>query len=133
MDEDSEVIKKKNSGCMIQLLIILLLIIVLFIGGKILYKRLNEKVVDKQSNDEYTIELVAIDNIKWPFGNCKGRLVLKNKDNKVICRQKIEVNNDGTTIDKSNWKVEWKSDRVVVTIKGYDDSEEKIYTLFFSE
>lgn len=43
---------------------------------------------------------------------------------------KIEVNNDGTTIDKSNWKVEWKADRVVVTIKGYDDSEEKIYTLF---
>ena len=124
MDEDSEVIKKKNSGCLIQLLIILLLIIVLFIGGKILYK---------QSNDGYTIELVAIDNIKWPFGSCKGRLVLKNKDNKVICRQKIEVNNDGTTIDKSNWKVEWKSDRVVVTIKGYDDSEEKIYTLFFSE
>lgn len=133
MDEDSEVIKKKNSGCMIQLLIILLLIIVLFIGGKILCKRLNEKVVDKQSNNGYTIELVAIDTIKWPFGNCKGRLVLKNKDNKVICRQKIEVNNDGTTIDKSNWKVEWKSDRVVVTIKGYDDSEEKIYTLFFSE
>ena len=93
-------------------------------------KRLNEKVVDKQSNDGYTIELVAIDNIKWPFGSCKGRLVLKNKDNKVICRQKIEVNNDGTTIDKSNWKVEWKADRVVVTIKGYDDSEEKIYTLF---
>ncbi len=55
---------------------------------------------------------------------------MKNKDNKVICRQKIEVNNDGTTIDKSNWKVEWKTDRVVVTIKGYDDSEEKIYTLF---
>lgn len=133
MDEESEVIKKKNSGCLIQLLILLFLIIVLFIGGKILYKRLNEKVVDKQSNDGYTIELVAIDNIKWPFGNCKGRLVLKNKDNKVICRQKIEVNNDGTTIDKSNWKVEWKTDRVVVTIKGYDDSEEKIYTLFFSE
>lgn len=133
MDEESEVIKKKNSGCLIQLLILLLLIIVLFIGGKILYKRLNEKVVDKQSNDGYTIELVAIDNIKWTFGNCKGRLVLKNKDNKVICRQKIEVNNDGTTIDKSNWKVEWKTDRVVVTIKGYDDSEEKIYTLFFSE
>ncbi len=87
MDEESEVIKKKNSGCLIQLLILLLLIIVLFIGGKILYKRLNEKVVDKQSND-------------------------------------------GTTIDKSNWKVEWKTDRVVVTIKGYDDSEEKIYTLF---
>ena len=58
---------------------------------------------------------------------------MKNKDNKVICRQKIEVNNDGTTIDKSNWKVEWKTDRVVVTIKGYDDSEEKIYTLFFRE
>lgn len=56
MDEDSEVIKKKNSGCMIQLLILLLLIIILFIGGKILYKRLNEKVVDKQSNDGYTIE-----------------------------------------------------------------------------
>lgn len=133
MDEDLEVIKKKNSGCLIQLLILLLLIIILFIGGKILYKRLNEKVVDKQSNNGYTIELVAIDNIKWPFGSCKGLLVLKNKDNKVICRQKIEVNNDGTTIDKSNWKVEWKSDRVVVTIKGYDDSEEKIYTLFFSE
>lgn len=133
MDEESEVIKKENSGCLIQLLILLLLIIVLFIGGKILYKRLNEKVVDKQSNNGYTIELVAIDNIKWPFGSCKGRLVLKNKDNKVICRQKIEVNNDGTTIDKSNWKVEWKADRVVVTIKGYDDSEEKIYNLFFSE
>ena len=58
---------------------------------------------------------------------------MKNKDNKVIYRQKIEVNNDGTTIDKSNWKVEWKTDRVVVTIKGYDNSEEKIYTLFFSE
>lgn len=43
---------------------------------------------------------------------------------------KIEVNNDGTTIDKSNWKVEWKTDRVVVTIKGYDDSEEKYIPYF---
>ena len=63
----------------------------------------------------------------------KNKIKTQNKDNIEICSQKIEGINDGTTIDKSNWKVVWITDRVVVTIKGYDDSEEKIYTLFFSE
>lgn len=128
MDEmlDETIAKRK----LIQIIFIIVLAIAFLIG---LHFVLNKKqVVDSSSKGDYIIELVSIGSPSWPFGGHKGEISLTQRNNrKVICKTTIYVNNDGTPMDEYNWNVQWDDNRAVVSIRGWEEPEEKIYNLYF--
>ncbi|MDO5150031.1 MAG: hypothetical protein Q4D76_11625 [Oscillospiraceae bacterium] len=53
----------------------------------------------------------------------------KNKIKK--CSINFELQNDGKGMDENNWKVEWKTDKVIVTITGEEQTDE-IFFLYYN-
>ena len=90
-------------------------------------------VIDIQRNNNYTVELLATDSLSFPlpFGGRDGKVVLKNSEGKEICSVDIFVQNDGGSIHKSDWKVEWKKECVLARVQGLENSKVKIYYLYY--
>lgn len=129
MDNDIEEVMAKR--VIFQILFIIILIVVFIIVGKIIFKNKDEQIIDVKTSGDYSIELIGIGDPPWPFGDHSGRIVLKGRGGKVICKEDISVNNDGAKMDKNNWTVTWEADRVVVTICGYDAPKARKYYLYF--
>ena len=79
-------------------------------------------VIDIQRNNNYTVELLATDSLSFPlpFGGRDGKVVLKNSEGKEICSVDIFVQNDGGSIHKSDWKVEWKKEHLKSSVLVYN-------------
>ena len=85
--------------------------------------------VDSKSNSGVVVELEALGSPDWPFGSQDGRVWLKLGSFK-ICSEDFMLSNDGKNMDESNWRVEWKDDRVLITIVGEEQVDEHI-TLYY--
>lgn len=68
----------------------------------------------------------------WPFGPQNGRVVLK-ENKKTISTIDFLLSNDGKNMDYSNWKVDWKNDKVIVTIIGEEQKKETYYLYYNGE
>ncbi len=118
----------------IKIIIVIVSIIVLcpilVISGIKIYDCI-PKTVDSKEFESYTVELQALESPVWPFGPQEGRFVLK-KDSKTISKTEFTLRNDGKYMDSSNWKVEWNDDKVIVTIIGEEQANEK-YICYYNE
>lgn len=121
-----------------QCIILLAVISVIIIAGILYFKSDTFKskcstVIDIQRNNNYTVELLATHSLSFslPFGGRDGKVVLKDSEGKEICSANIYVQNDGGSIHKSDWKVEWEKERVIVRVQGLEDPKEKIYYLYY--
>lgn len=57
-------------------------------------------------------------------------LKLFKKGQAVIDKTKIAIANDGKSLNKANWSVDWKQAYVIVTIAGEEQPDQSI-TLHF--
>ncbi|MGN0582913.1 MAG: hypothetical protein ACI4KB_09445 [Oscillospiraceae bacterium] len=129
IQEDSN---QKSNGCLKCCLFTFVTLIGLIIVGI-----LGIEIVDhipyniaSQENGIYTVELKATSSPDWPFGSQDGRIVLKKNKIKK-CSINFELQNDGKGMDENNWKVEWKTDKVIVTITGEEQTDE-IFFLYYN-
>lgn len=129
---DNETKDNESGNCLKSCLIIFLLIVGLFILVivSIYITDCIPKTVAYEEHDNYTVELQAKGHPDFPFGSQDGRIVLKN-GSKKICKVNFVLSNDGKSMDEDNWKVEWKTDKVIVTIVGEEQTDE-IYNLYYN-
>ena len=52
------------------------------------------------------------------------------KNAKTICQVDFELWNDGKNMNQSNWKVDWKNDKAIVTIIG-EEQKDEVYYLYY--
>ena len=90
------------------------------------------RTIDNQNHEKYIIELKATSSPMWPFGPQNGRVVLK-ENKKTISTIDFLLSNDGKNMDYSNWKVDWKNDKVIVTIIGEEQKKETYYLYYNGE
>ena len=57
------------------------------------------------------------------------KIVLK-KNAKTIGQVDFELWNDGKNMNQSNWKVDWKNDKAIVTIIG-EEQQDEVYYLYY--
>ena len=82
-------------------------------------------------DQHYTVFLDEIGSPKWPFGPVKARLTVKGPGGKVIDRCSFWLNNDGTGVYYTNLRdALWYPDRVEIVMRGADDRENTVYTLW---
>jgi len=117
-------------GCLIVFLVFVVLVIIGTLGAKIIDHIPREIAI--QENGIYTVVLQATSSPVFPFGPQDGRIVLK-ENSKEISKIDFELSNDGKSMDKSNWKVEWASDKVAVTIMGEEQNDEKFILYYNGE
>lgn len=127
-DED----KQKSSGCLKWCLIVFIGIVILIVTGLLAIEILDHipRIIDTQANEQYIIELKATSSPDFPFGSQDGRIVLKD-NKKTISSIDFELRNDGKGMDAYNWKVDWKDDRVMVTIIG-EEQQDELYCLYYN-
>lgn len=82
-------------------------------------------------NGVYTLEFKSVGEPDWPFGDSHAQIILK-KGQAVIDKTKIAIANDGKSLNKANWSVDWKQAYVIVTIAGVEQPDQSI-TLHFEE
>ena len=129
-----EVNKENNTGCAKGYLTAVLGIIG-FIIVCILAIQIVDHIprnIDIQLNGNYTIELKATSSPDWPFGSQDGRIVLKG-NNKTISSVDFQLRNDGKGMGDYNWTVDWKNDKVIVTIIGEEQKDEVYYIYYNGE
>jgi len=66
------------------------------------------------------------------FRKGDGRVVLK-ENKKTISTIDFLLSNEGKNMDYSNWKVDWKNDKVIVTIIGEEQKNETYYFYYDGE
>ena len=110
-------------GCLLTVLIIIGVIVLCLVTYKIVESI--PKIIDNKTNDIYEVELYAKGSPIWPFGPQDGKVVLSNQSGKIY-EVDFTLHNDGKIMDESNWKVDWKEDRVIVTIIGEEQSDQNI-------
>ena len=127
-DED----KPKSSGFLKWCLFVFIGIVILMVTGLLAIELLDHipRIIDTQANDQYIIELKTTSSPDFPFGSQDGRIVLK-ENKKTISSIDFELRNDGKGMDACNWKVDWKDDRVMVTIIGEEQQDER-YCLYYN-
>ena len=123
--------KQKFISCLKGCLILFLGIIIVIFGAIFAIGIIDHipQIVDSQVNEEYAIELYSKSSPDWPFGPQDGKIVLK-KNAKTICQVDFELWNDGKNMNQSNWKVDWKNDKAIVTIIG-EEQKDEVYYLYY--
>ena len=123
----NETVKKTFSlilkVCLLTTLIIIGVIVIIVVTAKI--EESIPKKIDSKTNDNYEVVLYAKGSPIWPFGPQDGKVVLSNQSGKIY-EVDFTLDNDGKIMDESNWKVDWKEDRVIVTIIGEEQSDQNI-------
>ena len=127
--EDEPLAEERKTGCGCGLVAVIMIVLIMFIPlGIYLFDRI-PNTVDSKSNNGWKVELQAIGSPIWPFGPQDGRVWLKLGSFK-ICSEDFVLHNDGKGMDEYNWKVDWKDDRVLITIIGEEQADEHI-TLYY--
>lgn len=113
-------------------LITFLAIVGLFISAIVAVNIIDHmpRTIAYEEHNTYTVELQATSSPDFPFGSQDGRIVLKNGSKKV-CKVNFVLSNDGKSMGENNWKVEWETDKVIVTIVG-EEQTDKIYNLYYN-
>ena len=123
----NETVKKTFSlilkVCLLTTLIIIGVIVIIVVTAKI--EESIPKKIDSKTNDNYEVVLYAIGSPGWPFGPQEGKVVLRNQSEKIN-EVNFTLHNDGKNMGEGNWKVDWKEDRVIVTIIGEEQSDQNI-------
>lgn len=120
--------KKTARGCLIALLCMIALVL-----GPVLGIKISEhipKTIDTKTSSGHAVILQAVGSPDWPFGSQEGRIVLK-KERRTIARVSFTLHNDGKNMGCENWRVEWRSDRVIVTVSG-EEQGDKVYQIFYT-
>lgn len=102
-------------------------IIELIIYGIFIYdSEYKVKTIDKikSPNGEYKLILQSVGS-PILFSSADGRIKLK-KGLKTICKEKIQVSNDGASMTDEAWDVTWKDDHVEIVISGEEQLDQLI-------
>lgn len=105
----------------------------LLLGSFIYLTKYKMTTIDRSisPNGVYTLEFKSVGEPDWPFGDSHAQIILK-KRKAVIDKTKIAIANDGKSLSKANWSVDWKQAYVIVTIVGEEQPEQSV-TLHFEE
>lgn len=102
------------------------------LAGRFIYVT-RYKITDIDSaispNGEYSVIYQNIGEPDFPFGYTHVRLVLR-KGKESVSRYKFDVANDGGMLSPEQWAVDWKADRVEVTVSG-EEQPDNLYTLYY--
>ena len=71
------------------------------------------------------VKVYQIGDPQFPFGQTRGRLVLLN-DGRKVASVDFEVSDDGAVLQPQNFRVDWKADRVEITVYGSEQEPETI-------
>lgn len=130
--QDNLLVDNESDGYLKNCLITFLAIVGLFISVIVSINIVDHmpKTISYEKYNNYTVELQAKGSPDFPFGSQDGRIVLKN-GSKKICKVNFVLSNDGKSMSEDNWKVEWETDKVIVTTIG-EEQTDKIYRLYYN-
>ncbi len=112
---------------------ILIFLAALFFAGRFFYiTRYKITDIDTSVSEDgnYFLAYQNVGEPDWPFGASRVRLVLRGGKKNII-RFPFEIRNDGKWPAPEQWRVDWKEDRVEVTVFGEEQADMQ-YILYFN-
>lgn len=120
----------KKKSVLAVIFTILVLFLILYGGIKYRISYAKTEVVSASSMDgQYHLKIYMIGEPDWPFGPTHCRFELFDGE-KRIKKYPFSVRNDGAFVHEANFKVNWGTDSVSITVSGEEQSE-VIYILKF--
>jgi hypothetical protein len=107
-----------------------ILLLFLIAAGFLIYKTEYEpKEIGVYDRKPYSLAIYHVGEPGFPFGTSDCRLTL-SRDGRRISTMDVTLHNDGKNPDTENFIVEWREDRVCVTVRG-EEQEDTLCTLYF--
>lgn len=126
---------RKNNPFSI-ILSVLFAIIIVFIGIITLwwngaFNKLDTRNIISYENNGYTLTFQQLGDPQWPFGSTDIRLLLKNKQGKILKKYDTSIQDDGANAGEHNIaSVEWFSDKVIVILQASEMEDKEIIFSF---
>ena len=100
----------------------------------ILYKRptiFGREIVSETSADSsYRFTVYQIGDPDFPFGSTHCRLRLTH-NGFIVTEKSFDIKNDGAQAHEENFEIKWYDDRVTLTAKGQEQSDQ-LYTVRYN-
>lgn len=106
------------------LIISLSLLVILLIGTITLwwngaFNKFDVRDIVSYENNGYTLTFQQLGDPQWPFGSTDVRLLLKNKQGKILNKYDTSIQDDVANAGEHNIEsVEWFSDKVIVILRA---------------
>lgn len=142
-EHELEIKKTKMISKIICIIILIIVIIIIlgFLSVKYIFKEIDKKTVFRpfhliekyeSPNKKFILEINGT-GASWPFGDEDIKIIayksnVQGKLNKKIFNTKIS--NDGKTLDRSNYNVNWDNNTVLITLSGEEQKNEYILVSF---
>ncbi len=126
---------RKNNPFSI-ILSVLFAIIIVFIGIITLwwngaFNKLDTRNIISYENNGFTLTFQQLGDPQWPFGSTDIRLLLKNKQGKILKKYDTSIQDDGANAGEHNIaSVEWFSDKVIVILQASEMEDKEIIFSF---
>ena len=92
-------------------------------------------ITSQNSPDEnYTVLLYQVGSPEWSFGSVGAKLVLENKNGKIVDEVKFALANDGAGVFENNIKsITWMENQVEIIMGESDTTRQFTYVLKYNE
>lgn len=106
-------------------------LIVLLAGSFLYVTRFKYTEIDTQTSPDGRCRLILQmkGEPEWLFGSTYGRIIA-SYDEKVTGKISFEISDDGATLGKENWKLDWGLAGVQVTLRGSEQEDEIVEILY---
>ena len=129
---------RKNKIILI-LLSILFVIVIVLIGTFVLwwngaFNKFDVRDIVSYEENGYTLTFQQLGEPQWSFGPTYVRLLLKDKQGKILKEYDTSISDDGVDAGEHNIaSVEWFNDKVVVVLQASEMEDREIIIPFKTE